>query len=201
MAGYYDRDRNYRDPSTGLHTGTGVPGAAGTMNHPYTHVGNTAEYQSSGYPFFQTIDIAPSNSAVAYPDADDTSTDITLDDGDIISIQFPYVTRWIMMTAHSGNSKIVNDKAFVGMSEAGVASTASSFVDVAFVNGVRLEMKASKLYFRLADVSAIEHIEIIAGLTGVPASEFYVETSNQSNVGIDKAATILVEDDATPPAP
>ena len=193
MAGYYDRDRNYRDPLTGLHSG--VPAAAGTMNHAYTHVGNTAEYQSSGYPFFQTIDI---NNAT-YPDADDTN--ITLGDGDIISIQFPYVTRWIMMTAHSGNSKIANDKAFVGMSEAGVASTGSSFVDLAFVDGVRLEMKASKLYFRLADVGAIAHIEIIAGLTGVPASEFYVETSNQSNVGIDKAATILVENDATPPPP
>jgi len=190
MAGYYDRDRTVPGSST-------QRAGAGTMNHAYTHVGNTAEYQSSGYPFFQTIDINNS----AYPDADDTSTDITLDDGDIISVQFPYVTRWIMMTAHSGNSKIANDKAFVGMSEAGVASTASSFVDLAFVDGVRLEMKASKLYFRLADVSAIAHIEIIAGLTGVPSSEFYVETSNQSNVGIDKAATILVEDDATPPTP
>ena len=189
MAGYYDRDRN-PNGAFGLNAT-----AAGTMNHTYSHVGNTAEYQSSGYPFFQTINI---NNA-SYPNADNTSSNITLGDGDIISVQFPYVTRWIMMTAHSGNSKIANDKAFVGMSEAGVASTASSFVDLAFVDGVRLEMKASKLYFRLADVGAIAHIEIIAGLTGVPSSEFYVETSGQTNVGIDKAATILVEDDASAP--
>ena len=187
MAGYYDRDRN---PNGAF--GTNAT-AAGTMNHTYSHVGNTAEYQSSGYPFFQTINI----NGASYPDADNTASNITLGDGDIISLQFPFVTRWIMMTAHSGNSKIANDVAFVGMSEAGVASTASSFVDVAFVDGVRLEMKASKLYFRVQDVSSIEHIEIIAGLTGVPSSEFYVETSSQTNIGIDKAATILVEDDAS----
>jgi len=193
MAGYYDRDRNPRSTTTGLPTST--PTAMGTMNHAYTHVGNTAEYQSSGYPFFQTIDI---NSA-SYPDADDTSSNIALDDGDIISIEFPYVSRWIMMTAHSGNSKIANDKAFVGMSETGVASGASSFVDVAFVDGVRLEMKASKLYFRIDDVSAIEHIEIIAGLTGVPSSQFTVETSGGNNVGIETAATVLVEYDKVTP--
>ena len=186
MAGYYDRDRN---PSGAF--GTNAI-AAGTMNHSYSHVGNTAEYQSSGYPFFQTINI----NGASYLDADDNTTNIALNDGDIISMQFPFVTRWIMMTAHSGNSKIANDVAFVGMSEAGVASTASSFVDVAFVDGVRLEMKASKLYFRLADVSAIEHIEIIAGLTGVPSSEFVVETSSNTNIGIDKTATIRVEFDA-----
>jgi len=191
MAGYYDRDRNPNGAFGSNAT------AAGTMNHPYTHVGNTAEYQSSGYPFFQTIAI----NNTSYPDADDTSTDIALDDGDIISIEFPYVSRWIMMTAHSGNSKIPNDKVFVGMSETGVASGASSFVDLAFVDGVRLEMKASKLYFRLDDVNAVEHIEVIAGLTGVPSSQFTVETSDGSNVGIETAATVLVENDAVAPIP
>ena len=51
MAGYYDRDRNYRVPTTGLHSGTGVPSAAGTMNHPMTHYGNTAEFLVSGWPY------------------------------------------------------------------------------------------------------------------------------------------------------
>jgi hypothetical protein len=185
MAGYYDRDRNPNGAFGSSAT------AAGTMNHSYPHVGNTAEYQSSGYPFFQTITI----DGGVYPNADNPAADITLANGDIISIEFPYVSRWIMMTAHKTNSKIANDKAFVGMSETGVASGASSFVDLAFVDGVRLEMKASKLYFRIADVGSIDHIEIIAGLTGVPSSQFTVETSGGTNVGIETAATVLVEYD------
>ncbi|MEC8392498.1 MAG: hypothetical protein VXZ58_06435 [Actinomycetota bacterium] len=47
--GYYDRDRNPRSTSTGLPTTD--PAAAGTMNHPMTHYGNTAEFLVSGWPY------------------------------------------------------------------------------------------------------------------------------------------------------
>ena len=40
MSGYYDRDRT---------------NAAGTMQHPRTYIGNTAEYLVSGWPYAKTV--------------------------------------------------------------------------------------------------------------------------------------------------
>ena len=49
MAGYYDRDRN---PDGAFKTGAT---AAGTMSHPSTYIGNTAEYLVSGWPYVKSI--------------------------------------------------------------------------------------------------------------------------------------------------
>ena len=48
MAGYYDRDRNPRALNTAV---SGTRTMAGTMNHPATHYGNTAEFMVSGWPY------------------------------------------------------------------------------------------------------------------------------------------------------
>ena len=49
MAGYYDRDRN----PNGAYGANAT--AAGTMQYPQTHIGNTAEYLVSGWPYAKTV--------------------------------------------------------------------------------------------------------------------------------------------------
>jgi hypothetical protein len=66
QTGYYDRDRTN-------------PAPAGQMNHAYSHHGNVAEYQGSGFPF------------LFHPGAAPTDT----------RIEFPYVTQWIVVTSAS----------------------------------------------------------------------------------------------------
>ena len=58
MAGYYDRDRNPRVNDGGSTQGNreSTFSAAGTMNHPITHHGNTAEYMASGFPYVLYLD-------------------------------------------------------------------------------------------------------------------------------------------------
>ena len=73
MAGYYDRDRR---------NDTVRP--AGTMNHPITHHGNTAEYQAAGFPWVYTTAGAPSNT----------------------KISFPYVTQWIILSSAAANVSV-----------------------------------------------------------------------------------------------
>jgi hypothetical protein len=110
---------------------------------------------------------------------------------------FPYVTRWIMITGMHVDVKVAYDECFVGVSETGVGTNVSpgpNQVDLKFIDGVRLEMKCSKLYFRIADLSEITHIQVIAGLTNVPGGDFDIETvGTATNIGVDKAATVIME--------
>jgi len=76
MAGYYDRDRNPRTTPDGGAASHGYT-ASGTMNHAYSHHGNVAEYQGSGFPFLFHPGAAPSD----------------------VRIEFPFVTQWITVTS------------------------------------------------------------------------------------------------------
>jgi len=76
MAGYYDRDRNTR---TAYGHNANAKSTAGTMNHPMTHHGNTAEYMGSGFPWVY-------QKGSAYADE---------------RIEFPFVTQWVCITSAS----------------------------------------------------------------------------------------------------
>ena len=190
MAGYFDRDRNPRNPLTGV---SGTRTAAGQMNHPGTHVGNTAEYMASGYPFFCHID---TTAAVTFG-SDATGAggpgSSVPGDGDVISVAFPYVTRWVMIKGYKVAANVANGKVFVGVSRVGVGTSTTDGdcqADLAFIGGQQLEMKCSKLFIRLEDVSECTAIQIVAGLTNIPAEDFVVETAGNTNIGVDKIATI-----------
>ena len=191
MAGYYDRDRRPRN-------GIGAPQswdsqtAAGTMNHPTTHIGNTSEYQASGYPFVQTIPISGTL-------LDESGSTITLANNDVIKITFPYVTRWIIVKGvnSGGTAEVPIGNIHIGFSEAGV-KTATTRVDLALFGDQRLEVKCSELFIQLADISACTQVEIMAGLTNIPSADFVVTTPAGTNVGVESAATVLcVHDDAS----
>ena len=191
--GYYDIDRANRNYNTGV---AGTPGngdAAGTMNHTYSHVGNTAEYLASGYPFF--CNIATGNNVTFAVDKTGTGSAgaQALDDGDVISVAFPYVSRWLMVKGFKNGAAVANDVVYVGVSRTGVGSGSTDGpcqADLSMIAGEHLEMKCSKLFFRIKDVSECTHIQIVAGLTNILAEDFIVETSANTNIGVDKIAAI-----------
>ena len=186
MAGYYDRDRTVPGSTT-------QRAGAGTMNHSYPHVGNTAEYLASGYPFFCHIDTT--DSVTFGDDATGSGGAATQApaDGDVISVAFPYVTRWVMIKGFKSTANVANGVTFVGVSRTGVGTASTDGpcqADLAMIGGQQLEMKCSKLFIRLKDVSECTDIQIVAGLTNIKASDFVVETSDNSNIGVDKIAVI-----------
>ena len=76
MAGYYDRDRR---------NDTVKP--AGTMNHPTTHYGNTAEFLVAGWPHLGTKTNA-SGGAIS------------------LTVDFTHVTQFVQVTATGGDITI-----------------------------------------------------------------------------------------------
>ena len=149
---YYDRDR--MNAATRL--------VAGTMNHAYSHVGNTSEYLASGYPFFCSI---ATGTAVTFADdatGNGSSGSQTLDDDDIISVAFPYVSRWVIVKGFKNGVAVAHDQVFVGVSKTGVTTPFPCQADLALIGGMQLEMKCSKLYFRIDHLSAVSYTHLRA---------------------------------------
>ena len=192
MSGYYDRDRNPRVDSTGV---SGTRTMAGTMNHPTTHVGNTAEYLASGYPYLQTITLNDS----VFDIPDENGVNRAPADDDVISITLPFVSRWLMIRGTNGSSMVSPNKLFVGFSEVGVKN--KNKLDVAFLDGTSpMEVKCSKLYFFIKEIADVDTIHIAAGLTNIPSGDFVVETSGLTNEGIEaSSAVVMVHDDTVAP--
>jgi hypothetical protein len=161
MAGYYDRDRN----PNGVHGASAI--SAGTMNWPKPHIGHVPEYQVSGFPFAQTMALG---TTVA---------------GDVWKLEFPMVTRWVIISAHKNtNDAIVADDVKIGFSETGVQ--AGNAVDITTILNTRLELKTNALWFYMNGAHTTLHIEVLAGLTSIESSEFVFPTSF---AGIDTNAT------------
>jgi len=81
MAGYYDRDRN----PNGAHGADAT--SSGTMQWPIAHIGSTAEYLVSAWPYSLSYDNSSGGTR--------TNT-VTLE----------YVTKFITITAVSGNATV-----------------------------------------------------------------------------------------------
>ena len=162
MAGYYDRDRN---PSGAF--GSGAT-AAGTMNHAYAHHSSVAEYQSSGIPFAHTEVISSFAAA--------TGTSPGGHKDQLVTINFPYVTRWILVQIHDGTTTngqydLVNT-CRIGFGSANTNSegvTDENYVTTNITNTQRLELKCKKLYVWVPGnlEGTNVHIEVLAGLTSV----------------------------------
>ena len=184
MAGYYDRDRRTRNLIGTDSFDTTHP--VGTMNHPTTHIGNTSEYMASGYPFVHTMAVKSST----YDDEAGNPQATT--DGDVLKVSFPFVTRWIMVrgTDNDGDANVAIGKIYMGFSETGVKTSTTCF-DVSFLDNTRLELKCSELFFKCSTVADCTNIQIIAGLTNIPAGDFVVTTSAETNIGVESTATVI----------
>jgi len=126
----------------------------------------TPAYQASGTPWVRTYQGSGANPAI---------------DDNAIRVTFPYVTRWIMISA--------KDNAFgqirIGFSENGVDGTpnADYFLlnlaegtgldDASFYMGQtpRLELRCKEIWIR-AESTGIQFVSVMAGLTGITEGAF-----------------------------
>ena len=153
MAGYYDRDRQ---------NDTVKP--AGTMNHPMTHHGNTAEYQASGIPFVQKVTFSGSQDK---------------------RIDFPFVTQWVQVFCEKdkpfdvGFSNVANNKVRLddGDDTAPKPNVWRVKCKSIFISSLQAGTDSSIAY-------------VVAGLTNVPADQF-PDITSLVGVGADAAITTL----------
>ena len=108
------------------------------LNHPRPNHNHASEYQQSGIPWVKTIS---GNAETA--------------------IEFPYVTRFIVISATHA-TKIAFD-------DAGVDQTQYFNVPAGGMTA-RLEVKVTKLWIKASDGGAAT--SVLAGLTNVKASDF-----------------------------
>ena len=159
MAGYYDRDRRPRN-ANGTENSWDANTAAGTMNHVYSHHGNVAEYQVSGFPFVQRVALTADQEKV---------------------LTFPYVTQWIQFEVDGGNDCAVafsesGQEGQVGSGEGTnyfvVKSATGSGDSTTFTPSTnRFPIRCAKVY--LSDLGSSGcTVTVIAGLTAVRSSEF-----------------------------
>lgn len=155
---YYDRDKSPNNGGTTLAVG-------GNLNWPKPHLGHTPEYQVSGFPFAYTI---------ANEDVDDLDEDGAVGDtvpsGAIIKVSFPQITRWLLISAHKTNDKADHGTCHIAFHEDGFDE--GTYVDTRFFDTQRLELKCAAVWIRFTDSAKIDHVEIIAGLTGIEAAAF-----------------------------
>ena len=167
---YYDRDRNVRK-ADGTFNAPGDKTVAGTMNHPYTHHGNVAEYQASGIPFVQYID---------------------LQNGNLHRIDFPFVTQWVQVFVERAH------KVFVAFSVNGSQgeSPGTNYIPIENDTGTSnspltnvgnvWRVKCKELYVRSGESDGAK-VYVVAGLTNVPAADF---PDMSAIIGVGAAATV-----------
>ena len=128
MSGYYDRDRSTARPS---------------MQHAYSHHGNTAEYMASGFPwvYHHGADMADQR------------------------IEFPFVTQWVIISAPSADAHI----AFRSSQADVAASTVSNKFVIPQNSTICLHIKCVDIY---VDSDGQTDVSVMAGLTGIPRADF-----------------------------
>ena len=164
---YYDREKSPNNGGNTLAVG-------GNLGWPQPHLGHAPEYQVSGFPFAYTI-INDSNP--------DPQVETAYADNTVFEVSFPFVTRWVIVSAHKGNDRVIPDKCHIAFNENGFDT--GNYVDSRFSGDIRLEMKLSKIYIRFTDSSAIDHVEVLAGLTNISSGSMdsYHTTQNLAGGG------------------
>jgi len=157
MAGYYDRDKAPND-------GTSTYTVGGNLGWPRPHLNHVPEYQASGFPYAQTVDVTP------------TTAD------DVWSVSFPSITRWVILHGHrAGNAEILPDKVLIAFNQYGFDNNA--YIDLKSIDGQRLELKCSRVFFKFLSDDT-DHIEILAGLTNISRDQMSeLETINTASNG------------------
>lgn len=131
-----------------------------SLHYPKPNHNHAAEYQCSGVPYALHID--------------------DVDQGSVVKVSFPYVTRWIQVYAHGQNLR-------VGFSENGVIANpaaAKNFIVVeAGKSSGRLELKCREIFLRTDSVDNGQ-ASIVAGLTNVVQSQFLSLTGSAGIGGV-----------------
>ena len=124
-----------------------------------SHHNHADEYIGSGLPFALHIDDVDNNEGAQ-------------------QVDFPYVTRWIQVYAHTQDIR-------VGFTRAGVNGheTKNFIVVKAGTNSGRLELKCTRIFVR-ADSADNGQASIIAGYTTIPENRFLNLTGSDGFKGV-----------------
>jgi len=134
---------------------------------------NVGSYQVSGAPF--------------------ATGSIDVDNSTPVKVEFPFVTRWVQIVAHTGSA----DDLRIGFSENGVQGTNyfrmhvnnNSNQVVAYDDP--LPLKVTELWF-LADSSGTANFDVVAGLTNLPAQRVNNLSGSDSIVGNNWSGSVGV---------
>jgi len=122
-------------------------------------LGNVGSYQSSGIPFLSSSIVVP---AVA---------------GTPIEIQFPYITRTLVVRNDDGGAMRV------GFSANGVSATENNYY-FTLVKDASLEMDFKvKSLFLISETAGVGSATVIAGLTSISTEELQLNWSGSRGVG------------------
>ena len=133
---------------------------------PSPHHGMVSEYQTSGVPF--------------------VTSSITNEAGGTtpICIQFPFVTRWIVV--HNTN-KTNGDTLRIGFTSNGVKGV-NGLKNYFLLDGLeqtpRLELKCDKIWFLADDGAKPCGFSVVAGLTNVTSDNFFLVSGSNGVAGV-----------------
>ena len=143
MAKYY-RDVDRKNKADSDHRSYPLGG----LSHPAPHHGHVPEYQQSCIPF--------------------CSASINPDGPDEYELTFPYVTRFINVTAHGAQLSVS-----FASGQHGTGTTSSNHFEIpADTSTGRLEIKCTAIRLKGSSTGAGKGWSVIAGLTNVPSGSF-----------------------------
>ncbi len=126
------------------------------VNHNYV-----PEYQQSSIPY--------------------VTSSVTVSNG-ITSIEFPYVTRWIVISNHGPDtSRAIAQNLAFGFSVTG-SSGGNKFIVQAGQTTERLEVKCATLFF--SGSTTVVPFSVIAGLTSIPAGNLPALSASNGVAGV-----------------
>ena len=131
------------------------------FNYGPPGLGNVGSYQVSGKPFVSG------------------GINVGAAAGDLVQIDFPSVTRWIVITNHDTTNDVKVSFSENGLSTNNYFTVNSDTGDYTNTMTQRLELKVTKLY--LNGNSA--NVDVIAGLTGITSGSILDNWSGSSGVG------------------
>ena len=138
---------------------------------------------SSSWEMKQGPNFAPAYQVSGTPFAKTFSTV----DTDVIKITFPYVTRWVSISAQDAGIKALR----IGFSENGVNGKVAGQNHYYLLHTVaaagesstgRLELRCKELYIR-ADSGDLDKVSVIAGLTGIESFPVLTGSNGFKGVG------------------
>lgn len=143
-----------------------------SLNNPNPHHGHASEYQASGFPFVAKTSVNADSNAAR-----------------LVTISFPYVTRWVIINVHNGLGVIdgnINAALFgFGDYDADEGVKGDNAVNITTVRNIRMEVKCNKCFIRLpASKQDVFHIDVVAGLTNVQERDFPAVSSERYLSGV-----------------
>jgi len=128
-----------------------------SLNHPFMHEGYSPAYTISATPFV-------------------TSSVVSL--GQVVQISFPYVTKFVSIKNGTASSNLA-----ISFTENGFLPAQSNYFTLSGSETYTGELRLDRIFLSGA-VGSTVGFTVLAGLTGIPKSQFLVVTSSNGFAGV-----------------